>query len=75
MNDLLPLNTKVYYNLPSFGGRHEGVIVAYNERRCDSSVPVDKFPYIVQWNDGVRDIVGNTSLSLRKPLNFKTRIR
>ena len=74
-NDLLPINTHVFYAFPlQDKGRREGKIVNYNQRYADRSLPPEKFPYIVQWDDGTRDIVGNHSLSLKPILNFHGRI-
>lgn len=74
MRDLIPLNTTVFYAYP-IGKRKMGRIVGYNQRYSDRTCPPKDYPYIVQWDDGVKDVVGNTSLSMTEVLNFKGRIR
>ena len=72
--DLLPINTTVFYAFP-VSGRQCGKVVGYNQRKADIAHPPEKFPYIVQWDDGVRDIVSPRAISMRPVLSFKGRIR
>lgn len=72
--DLLPLGTIVFWAYP-VAGRRCGVVTGYNKRYSDKILHPTRFPYIIEWDDGEKNVHGNDAITLTEPLDLDGQIR